>query len=425
MQGVKGRSYTDNAVVRTLDNGFTVTLERLPYLHSATAGIWIKTGSAHELKEQCGISHFLEHLFFKGTTTRTAREIIEPVEAKGGHLNAFTSREYTCLYVKTLDSHIATGIEILADIVKNSTFNDLEKERNVILEEIASIEDVPEDLIHDLLAEKMWPNHPLGRAVSGYEDTVSALTLDAIRSYYASWYKPRNMYFSIAGNFDEMAVMEQIEREFGPLSAEAPASYSQPLSFSSGIKSIDRDIAQDHFCLGHPGPTVAEPRRYVYDVLWSALGGGSTSRLFQRVREDEGLAYSIYTFHSAYFSGGMFGVYAAVAPENLDRTLEITFEEMRSLRDVPMKDEELDINREHLKGSMLMSLEGTFNRMSRMAKSMMYYNRLLTIDEVIEGVDAVAAKDVQTLCAEIFQQDTSALVVLGPTSDFHLKELPL
>jgi predicted Zn-dependent peptidase len=417
--------YTDHAVARKLDNGITITHERLPYLHSATAGIWVRSGSANEPAEHAGISHFLEHLFFKGTKTRTAHQIMEPIESQGGHLNAFTSREYTCVYAKTLDNHIATGIEILADIIKNSTFCDLEKERNVILEEIASIEDVPEDFAHDLLTRRMWPNHALGRSVSGYDETVSRIALADVQNHYKAWYRPCNMYFSIAGNFDEHAVLDQVCREFGALSPSSPPKHSEAPEFASGVELADRDIAQRHYCLGFPGPTVFDPRRYVYDVLSSALGGGSTSRLFERIREEEGLAYSIYSFHSCYFTAGLFGIYAAVAPENSERMLTLLFDEVRRFRDHPITEQELENNREHLKGSMLMSLESTFNRMSRMAKSMIYYNRLLSIPEVIQALNAVTVADVYQVAQEILRPDRAAMVVLGPSNGVPLKGIPL
>lgn len=424
MAGLKD-SYSDNAAARVLPNGLTVTFEYLPYVHSATAGLWIKTGSANESQDIAGISHFLEHLFFKGTPTRTARQIIEPIESRGGHLNAFTSREYTCVYVKMLDKHIATGIEILADVIKNSTFAEMEKERNVILEEIASLEDVPEDYVHELLAARMWPNHPLGRSVSGYADTVAAIAVDHIRRYYADWYQPANMVFSIAGNFDIDAVMDQVEREFGGIAARPLLPRSGPPSFAGGIEITDRDIGQNHFCFGFPGPTVAEDLRYTYDVLWCALGGGSTSRLFQRIREDEGLAYSIYTFHSAYFTSGMFGVYAAVAPENFAKTVELSFEEIRTFRDQPIPPEELEANREHLKGSMLMSLEGTFNRMQRMAKSMMYHGRIVPLDEVVATLDTVSVEDVAALSQDIFRPEKCTVVVIGPAEHAPISEIAL
>ena len=413
------------AVIRILDNGLNLTCERLPHLRSAAIGLWIRTGSVNETAPQSGISHFLEHLFFKGTKTRTARDLVEAIERHGGQLNAFTSRDYTCVHAKTLDSHVATAIEILADIVKHSQFYDLEKERNVVLEEIASVEDVPEDLAHERLALKLWPDQSLGRPVSGTVETVSALSLEDIRAYYDAWYNPGNFYFSIAGNFDEDAVVEQVCREFGDWQPAPLAEDNKPAIFGGGVENIEREIAQTHVCLGFPGPVATDPRRYVYDVLSSALGGGSTSRLFERIREDEGLAYTIYAYHSAHRAAGMLGIYAAVAPQNLSKAFDITFEELRKFRETPMSADELDINREQLKGGLLMALENTFVRMSRMAKSMMYFGRMVSVEEVIEAVDAVMAEDVRSLADDIFKPESCALVTVGPPGSGANEQVPL
>ncbi|MBI4558918.1 MAG: insulinase family protein [Candidatus Hydrogenedentes bacterium] len=419
-------AYTDDAVqVRTLSNGLTVTLETLPYLHSASAGVWIKTGSGNESAEQAGISHFLEHLFFKGTTTRSARELMEAVEGGGGHLNAFTSRDHTCLYVRTLDTHLAIGLEILADIVKNSQFPDLEKERNVVLEEIASIEDVPEDFVHDLLTLRLWPDHAFGRPITGDIETVSRLSLDDIRTYFREWYQPQNLIISVAGNFEESAVFEQIASEFESLVPGDGFRSSDRPQPRAGVERCLRDIAQNHIGLAFPGPDVNDPRRYAYDLLSSALGGGSTSRLFDRIREKAGLVYSIYSFHSCYSKTGLLGLYSAVTPENLGTALDMIYEELRKLRDEPLSSQELELNREQIKGGMLIALESTSNRMSRMAKSMLYYGRIVPIEETIAAIDAVTADDLQTLAQELFCPERCAGVILGPETNGDVTQVQL
>lgn len=402
--------------IQRLDNGLTVAMECIPYVHSASVGIWVKTGSANERIEQAGISHFLEHLFFKGTETRTARELMEAVESRGGQMNAFTSREYTCLYVRSLSEHVSAGIEILADILKNSTFCDLEKERNVILEEIASSIDVPEEYAHDLLSQRAWPGKAVGRPIAGWHDSVSSITLDNIRSYKEAWYRPDNLYVSIAGKFDEGAVLEQVEREFGSLKGALSEELEVQDGFSGGIETVERDIAQNHVAFGFPGPAITDPRRYAYDLLSSVLGGGSTSRLFERIRENEGLAYSIYSFHSGYRDTGMLGVYAAIAPENLERVLEISFEELGKLQKNPLPSEELHSNAEQLKGGLLLSLEGTFSRMARMVRSLMYFDRVIPIDEILASVDAVTVEDIGSLAKEVFKKEQCAMTILGPSS---------
>lgn len=407
----------DAAEITTLANGLTVCMERLPYLHSASAGIWIRTGSANETAAESGIAHFLEHLFFKGTKTRNVHEIMEAVESRGGQLNAFTAREYTCLYVKVLDKYTATGIEILADIVKNSLFADLEKERNVILEEIASVEDTPDEYVHDLMTEHHWPDHPLGRSISGTAESVSALEYDHVVDFFQRWYRPENMVFSIAGNIDTQAVLEQVRREFEGIPRAAAEGPGEAPRFNSGIVSVERDIAQSHITLAFPAPSLYDDRKYAFDMTSNILGGGSTSRLFERIREDEGLAYSIYTFDSFYMRSGAIGVYAAVAPLQLGKTLALTFEELRKLRDEGISEEELEMNREQIKGGMLMAMESTFTRMARMAKSIMYYGKLIPMSDIVEKVDAITAADIQSCAASIFQPDQCALLVLGPKSD--------
>lgn len=401
-------------IVHTLPNGMKVCMEHLPYLHSASTGLWIRAGSADENARLAGISHFLEHLFFKGTTTRTTHDIMEAIEGRGGHLNAFTSRDYTCLYARTLDTHIATAIDILADILRNSTFFEMDKERNVILEEIASLEDVPEDHVHDLFMEHLWPDHPLGFPIAGSQKTVSAITLDDVRAYFGGVYRPDTVIFSIAGNFDEAAVLDQVTGLFGDWQGTPPSDGRTGPQARPGTHLVRRKIAQDHLCFGFPGTHVTDELRYTYEMLANILGGGSTSRLFERIREDEGLAYSIYTFYNSYAHGGAFGVYAAIAPENLRRTMDLCFEEIRRLRDTLVPEEEVNNNREQLKGAILMALESTFHRMSRMARSMTYFGRVLSVDEIIRAVDAVGPEDVQRLAQDVFRPDRLTMTVLGP-----------
>ncbi len=413
--------------VRSLANGITLLTERLPHVRSVSLGVWIKTGSASESPAQTGISHFLEHLFFKGTSTRTAHQLMEAIESRGGHLNAYTSRDYTCLYAKTLDTQLATAAEILGDILCDSQFCDFEKERNVILEEIASNEDVPEEFVHDLFMEDLFPAHPLGAPISGTQESVSNITLDDVRAYYTAWYRPQNIVISVAGNFGEDEAFDSVEKAFLPLrSGNGPLvpAYETP-TLGTGIHECRRKIAQSHYCIGFPGPSTDSPHRFVYDVLSNTLGGGSTSRLFERIREQEGLSYAIYTFQSAYHRAGMLGVYAAVAPENLDRALAMTFEEIRAFRDVRIPDGEIELNREQLKGGLLMALEDTFHRMSRMAKSFMYHGRVIPVDEIIEKIDAVTSEAVHELANDILQARTCLVTVLGPKNALHMPEIPL
>jgi predicted Zn-dependent peptidase len=412
------------AQVRTLPNGITVLLEPLPYLRTVTGGVWIKAGSGNEPMRLAGISHFLEHLFFKGTAKRSAHDLMAAIERRGGHMNAFTSRDYTCLYVKTLDTHVESAIEVLADILKNSQFNDFEKERNVILEEISSIEDVPEDLIHDIYSERLWPGHPLGQPVTGTTETVSAITLDDVRAYYQEWYPAQNLLITLVGNFDPDQLYRQLEDEFGSFPAlPAPARPGIP-TLGNGFQFVEQDISQDHVVFGFPGAAGDDPDRYTYEMLSSILGGGSTSRLFEKVREEAGLAYSVYTFTSSYFCSGTLGVYAAVAPENIHKALDLCVRELHDLRDNLLGEEELELNREQLKGGVLMALESTSNRMSRLAKSTMYHGRILPVDEILASIDAVTPEDIQRVARDLFRRERSTSIVLGP-AEGRIEELPL
>ena len=403
-----------DVAIHKLDNGFTVAMERLPFLHSASMGVWIRTGSAAEEKQEAGIAHFLEHLFFKGTKKRNVHEIMDTVESKGGYLNAATSREYTSLYVRMLEQHVSVGVEVLADLIINSTFTDIERERGVILEEIAAINDTPDELSHDLLSDFHWPQHPLGRPISGYADVVAQVGHGDFRRFYDTWYKPSNMVFTIAGNFDENQVLEQVTELFSQLpSGEAPRLDSAP-TFHAGIQVVERPISQTHIGIALPGPSALSEKRYLCNLLAGILGGGGTSRLFELIREKEGLAYSVFAYHANYLPTGMIGVYEAVAPNKCGRALELTFSELRRLRDEPIKAKELERSREQLKGSMLMALENTSTRMSRMAKGLLFRERVLPIEEIIAGIDAVTAESIQVFAQEYFQPKSCALLLLGP-----------
>lgn len=401
--------------IHTLENGFTIAMEQLPYVHSATLGVWVKTGSAAEAAKEAGLAHFLEHLFFKGTLTRTVHEIMDAIESRGGYMNASTSREYTNLYVRMLEEHVGTGVEILFDILLNSTFADIEKERGVILEEIASIEDTPDELSHDLLAEYHWPDHPLGRPVSGYAGTVETLSKDDFRRFYDKWYTPSNMVFSIAGKFDEEKVLRQVEEAMcGVKPAAAPAMESVP-RFQAGIRHVERPISQAHIGIAFPGSSASDEDRFRCNLLTGILGGGGTARLFEIIREREGLAYSVYAYHTNHINTGMLGIYEAVAPENCERALALTWEEVRRICREPVKAEELECARQQVKGSMLMAFESTYARMSHMAKGLLFKGRVMPVDEIIADIDAVTIDGLMDYAAGHMTRETCAMLVLGPT----------
>lgn len=405
-------------VIHTLGNGLTVVCEQLPWVHSASIGVWARTGSGNETAAEAGISHFIEHLLFKGTQRRTARQIMEAIEGRGGQLNAFTTREYTCYYARVLDQHVASAFDVLADMVKNSTFHDLDKERNVILEEISMIKDVPEDYVHDLMTEQVWPEHPLGRPISGYEETVSAATLDMVRGYRDLWYTPENMMVSIVGRFDENTFLQQVTDEFGKLPARrAPERTGGTPAYRASQTFDRRTIAQDHLVCTFPSVSITDPRRFAYDMLGSVLGGGSTSRLFERIREQEGMAYSVYSFNSMLGAGGLMGFYAGIAPENLEKALALGSEELRRLRDEPLADEELSSHCEQMKGGLVLALENSFSRMSRLVRSLIYQGRIIPVSEVLENLERVTKADVQQAARETFTKGNASVAVVGPVAE--------
>lgn len=402
--------------IRKLPNGMTIILEPLPHVHSVSMGVWVRVGSAHERAAECGVSHFLEHMLFKGTPTRNAHDIAEAIEKHGGHMNAYTSRDYTCIYAKVLSPDAAEAVDVLGDVVLHSILCDFEKERAVILEEIASCEDVPDDRIHDLFNQYLWPAHSLGRPVAGTQESVRGLTPAGMEVFYRKNYCPANMVFAAAGNFDAEALLAQAEALFGALPAGSAQRPVPTPTAQAGVSLHHQDIHQAHLHLGFPTVPLSDSRRYMYDLLYSVLGGGSTSRLFERIREDEGLAYNVYSYHSAFSVCGVGGVYAAVAAENYAKCMDICFEELRRLRDEPIPAAELNMNKEQLKGGMLIGLENTFNRAARLARSTLLHGRIIPVDEIVSALDAITAEDLQGCANEMFQTHRCALVVLGPES---------
>ena len=411
--------------VITLPNGFRIALEHLPYLHSATLGVWIKAGSAAESADQSGLAHFLEHLFFKGTKNRNVHELMDAIESKGGYFNAGTSQEYTTFYVRMLAEHVEVGVEVLGDLLLNSLFCDLEKERNVILEEIASIEDPPDELASALLSQFHWPDHPLGRPVSGYAETVSAMSRDDLMAFYDHWYRAENMVFAIAGNFDVDRVLAKVEETFSALQSGNNANSLPVPRFQAGVKTVERPISQVHIGIATTGPALTDQERYTGSMLSGILGGSSTSRLFEKIREEQGLAYNVCAYMSSYLAAGMMGIYEVVAPQNCARALELTFQELNDIRTRPVGEEELERGREQLKGSLLMAMESTHSRISRVAKNLLFKNEITPMKELVAGIEAVTPETLLDFANRHIQKESCALLLLGPKGGYAPKEIPL
>lgn len=406
-----------------LPNGISVITERIPHFKSASIGVWIRAGSVNESREINGVSHLLEHLFFKGTKTRTARQIGAALEGMGGTANAFTSREYTCIYARTLDSHVDTAVELLADLLLNSTFRDLEKEKAVVAEEIQSYIDTPDEHVHDMLCSTMWRRHSLGFPITGSRRGVSGLSRRDVKDYYRRWYVPSNVIVSIAGGFDYDTTRALIEKHFSGLEGAGNRYCYEPPKVGASNQIHHRQIGQVHLCVGLPSVSAADDRRYPVNLLANILGGSSISRLYLRVREDAGLAYQINSFLSSFEGAGMLGVYAAVGPRQTQKALDIILEEMALLKKKKVPQKELQTAKEQLKGSIVLSLESTSGRMMRLARSLLALGRVESLRKIMSKIDAVTADEIKELARELFREEALNIVTLGPIKKLRPREL--
>lgn len=405
----------ENIRTHTLSNGIRLFTKKIPYLFSVSLGIWVPVGSASEPEGKEGLAHFLEHLFFKGTKTRTTRDIMEAIECKGGQINAFTTQEYTCFYIKTLTEHLSLAIEILSDILKNSTFKEIDKERNVILEEISLLEDTPEDIILDLFHQFVWQKHPLSRPILGTARSIKHLTKHDITSFYKKVYSAQNIIITAVGNFNEEELLHNFQHWFHDFPKKTIRKRKDPMPiFHTGIKHHSRNISQMHLCLGYPAPSMTDKERFICELASNILGGGSTSRLFYRVREQEGLAYNIFSFHDLFRDAGTFGVYAGVAPENFRAVVRIILDEIKKLRETPISETELDLYRQELKGELLMAHEHAETHMTRIGKSIIYHNHILSIQEILLSLDQITPSQIRQFFCKYCTSTNIALVSLGP-----------
>lgn len=374
----------------TLHNGVRVVLEKVPHVRSVTIGIWILTGSRNEKEEVSGISHFLEHMMFKGTKERTAQEIAEAFDTIGGHVNAFTSKEYTCYYARVLDSYKRYALEILSDMFFHSTFleEELEREKKVITEEIKMYEDTPDDHVHHLLSKALYGEHPLGRSILGTESHVADMSREALIQYMKEHYTPENIVISVAGNVED-EFLQDIEEFFLPLERKGQERKLLTPSYAFDRIVQQKDIEQAHYCLGFPGLAADSDLLVSLAIINSTLGSGMSSRLFQEVREKRGLAYSVYSYHHAYRDNGMLGIYAGTTNEQLPILQKAIDETVAKLYEDGLTDKELANRKEQLKGNVLLSLENTSSRMSRNGRNELLLRRHKSLDDIIYEIDQV------------------------------------
>ena len=401
---------------QVLPSGLTILIETLPYVRSVALGYYLRSGSAVESEQHGGASHFLEHLVFKGTATRSTSDIAQIIDILGGDVDAFTGKEYTSFYAHALDEQLPTALDLLTDIVVAPRFSaeDVEMERSVILEEIKMVEDTPDDLVHEMFVTAFWPDHPLGRPILGTEETVNRLARAQILDHYAETFHPANMIFAASGNVRPEQVIPFLERAF-PSDAGEPVRrpWSAPTPKQHVMLREKRELEQVHLCLGSRGFPQQDTARYAAALFNSILGGGMSSRLFQRIREKEGLVYTVLSYHNGYLNGGYEAVYAACVPRNLRRVLSITLEEMKKIKSDGATTEELNAAKLHLKGSILLSLESTVSRMSGIARQEYYFGRQFTADEIIAQIDAVTLDDIHAVAQTIVDPDSLSLTLLG------------
>ncbi len=406
---------------KVLSNGLTVVTERMPNLRSISLGVWLKKGSRHESESENGISHFIEHLLFKGTANRTAQEIALTIDSIGGHIDAFTAKEYTCFYAKVLDEHLPIALDLLSDIVLHPNFDpeEIEKERKVIFEEIRMVDDTPDELVYDLFTQQLWPDHPLGRPIQGTIGSVSAMSHPILTRYFRESYQPGNLLITATGNLEHQELVDGIRRAFEPLTNGSPPPGSVPPVINPGVVVREKkELGQVHICLGVQGYPLAHESRYQQYVLNTLLGGTMSSRLFQDIREQRGLAYNVFSAVNAFLDTGYLMVYAATSPETADQVVRLTLDEFRALREKPPSEQEMKMARDHLKGSLMLSLESSSSRMSNLARQEVYFQRPFTLNEILEGIDRVTAGDVRSLAREMFDKRTCTMAVLGNTSKF-------
>ncbi|MEO8218964.1 MAG: pitrilysin family protein [Acidobacteriota bacterium] len=403
-------------VRQVLPSGMTVLIETLPYVRSVALGYYLRSGSAVETELHAGASHFLEHLVFKGTNTRSTADIARLIDILGGEVDAFTGKEYTSFYAHVLDEQIQTALDLLTDIVVNPslTAEDLEMERGVVLEEIRMVQDTPDDLVHEMFITSFWRDHPLGRPILGTEATVNGLQRDSIVAHYAETFQPSNMIFCASGNIQPEEVIAYLEKAFSSSSSPAPRKeWQPPMPNQHVLLREKRELEQVHLCLGSRGFPQQRHERYAAALLNTVFGGGMSSRLFQRVREQEGLVYTVTSYHNGYLHGGYEAIYAACIPKNTKRVLDITLEEFRKLKREGVTPVELAAAKRNLKGSILLSLESTVSRMSGMARQEYYFGRQYSPDELIAHIDAVTLEDVFNVAQTIVDPNSLSLTLLG------------
>lgn len=418
MQNLKEIDFVEKT---TLDNGFKIVTEKVESVKSVSVGIWVKTGSRNETDKQAGITHFLEHMLFKGTESRSSYDIAMSMESVGGYLNAFTSSEYTCYYSRCINTQLDRALDVLSDMVLHPSFPDQEikKEKKVVIEEMKMYRDSPDDYLFEEFSNKLFEGHPLGRPIIGFEETVSAFEREDLYEYMEERYQPWNLLVAVAGNIDHEKVVELVTNYFGELPLKGEEQQNRELTpYQVSELELTKDIEQTHLILGRRGLDYDHNNKYRLLLANTVLGGGMSSRLHQNIREKYGYCYSINTFNQSYQDTGVFGIYVGTDKDYVKHVRKLIEKELQKLQDEPIPKKEMEEAKAQLKGKLMLSLESMSNRMSRLAKSELYFNRFVTLDELIENIDGVKADQVQAFAQDFFNSNTfsEALLIPGHTN---------
>lgn len=411
-----------------LPNGLTVFTESMPAVRSVSIGIWVRTGSRQETEPENGVTHFLEHMVFKGTKNRTAEEIARSADSIGGHLDAFTAKECTSFSIKVLDEHVDRGFDVLADLIKNPLLmpEHIAKESQVVQEEIKMVEDTPDDLVHEIFTQAYWRGHGLGRPILGTRQTVRSFDRALLTDYFGRHYTPQNIIITAAGHLEHDQIVELAAKQFADLPAgEPPGADSAPVPHPSIRQRRKKNLEQSHICLGTPAYSNVDEKRYALYIMNTVMGGGMSSHLFQNIREQRGLAYAVFSGLSTFRDAGYLSVYAGTATENVREVVKLIVEELHRMKSRLLAEEEIQRAKDYLKGSTLLGLESTMSRMSNLARQEMQLGRYVSMDEIAKRVDAVTAEDVLQVAQELFSAGRIALTVLSPTDGIKIAQSDL
>lgn len=407
----------------TLDNGIRIIMDKVPYVRSVAFGIWVLNGSRDEAAEANGAAHFIEHMMFKGTGSRSAKDIADEIDAMGGQIDAATSKENTYYYTRVLDTHFEEAMEILCDMFFNSKFDDqdIEKERNVILEEINMYEDTPESLVFDILQSAVWGGDPLGYPILGSPETISTFNNKTLKNYFKNNYIPQKIVIAIAGNFDEDIAVKKVTEYFGNFCGGNDISIKALADSYRGVSVMkEKDIEQMHLCLSFPSIPRGSDDSYALNMLDLMLGGGMSSRLFQTIREERGMCYSIYSHNFSFTDRGLFTIYAGLSPGQADEAIGLILREVEQVKNSGIDDDKLRKTKEQLKSNYIMSLESITNRMTRIGNSELLLNRVLTADELIKKIDGVSLERFNALARKIFDFDKLSISAVGKIKGLEL-----